>query len=238
MLAAAARLRDRREPGAAPLARALRTTATGRFVVGERAWVKRVEARRARIASIDRGRPSDELRPACPYWSIPRVWGRLLHRLVRELAPVSCLELGVGFGISAAYQAAALELNGAGELIGLDREESLAEVAREGFAELGLERQVRMWMGPIGETLEPAAAAAAPVDYAYIDAEHTEEATVENFDRLLPHLRDGAVVVVDDIRADRGMERAWERIAGNPGAELALGLRRLGVVLVSSGRTG
>ena len=33
-------------------------------------------------------------------------------RTVRELSPSACLELGAGFGISAAYQGAALELNG------------------------------------------------------------------------------------------------------------------------------
>jgi predicted O-methyltransferase YrrM len=239
MLAAAARLGDRTEAdSAAALSRALRATATGRFTAAERDWIERVERRRRRIASVERGRPSDELRTACPYWSIPRVWGRFLHRLVRELAPVSCLELGVGVGVSAAYQAAALELNGRGELLALDREESLAEVARQGFSELGLDRRVTLRMGPIGETLGPAAADAAPVDYAYIDAEHTEEATVENFERLLPHLREGAVVVVDDIRADPGMERAWARIGGNQGAALALGLRRVGVVVAGRTSTG
>ena len=45
-------------------------------------------------------------------WSMPRIWARFLMRLVGELAPRSCIELGTGFGISAMYQAAALETAG------------------------------------------------------------------------------------------------------------------------------
>ena len=41
-------------------------------------------------------------------------------RLVRELRPHSCLELGTGVGVSAGYQAAAMELNGVGRLLTLD----------------------------------------------------------------------------------------------------------------------
>lgn len=232
MLAASIRLRGRPDAASRAIVRALRTTATGRFSPGERAWIERVELRRRRVVAGDDDGSSAELRSACPYWSIPRVWGRFLHRLVRELAPTSCLELGVGFGISAAYQAAALELNGAGKLIALDREPSLAAIARRGFGELGLEDRVTIRMGPIAETLDPVAAAAAPVDYAYIDAEHTEDATVEAFERLTPHLGHGAVVVVDDIKLDRPMERAWERIGRHERSFMTLGLRRVGVVVI------
>ena len=153
-------------------------------------------------------------------------------RLVRELEPETCIEMGVGFGMSGCYQAAALELNGRGRLTCLDQEESLAEIARESFAELGLAPRIDLHMGAIGQTLEPVADALAPIDYAYIDAEHTEEATVHNFEVVLPHLAPGAVVVVDDIMLEGDMQRAWARIRANDRVEFALGLRRLGVVVI------
>lgn len=232
MVASAIRLIGVREPRARALARALVTTATGRFGPEEKVWIARIEERRDRVTSGG-SIVAGELAAACPYWSIPRVWGRFLMSLVREVAPTSCLELGTGFGTSAAYQGAALQINGSGRLIALDQEERLAEIAREGFSELGLEERVILKLGPIGETLEAAASSAAPLGYAFIDAEHTERATVENFERLLPHLADGAVVVVDDIKVDEGMARAWKRISRNNRVSMALGLRRVGIVSVS-----
>ena len=245
----APRLRGRRDRSSRALARALRTTALGRFAPRERAWIDRIEARRHRIGAeytlpgSDRA-PGDEAgspaRDAIPelwsppfLWSMPRIWARFLMRLVAELAPRSCIELGTGFGISALYQAAALELLGSGRFNTLDREPSLIPIAERGFSELGLDRRIELTRGPIGETLGVVAAREAPIDYALIDAEHTERATVQNFDRLRPYLADEAVVVVDDIFMTAEMRRAWRTIQSRPGVELDLTLRRLGIVIVA-----
>jgi predicted O-methyltransferase YrrM len=230
MAAAAARLAGRRDHSSQALTRALRRTAVGRLSTPERGWVERIEQHRKRIGAGG----GHELEAACPYWSIPRIWGRFLMLLARELRPTSCLEMGCGFGISGAYQAAGLELNGSGEMLVLDKEPSLAAIATRTWAALGLERRVRLELGPIGRTLEAAAARVAPIDYAFIDAEHTEQATVHNFELLLPHLAAGAAVVVDDIKVDQGMDRAWARIARDDAVSLAVGLRRVGVVIVDT----
>jgi hypothetical protein len=72
MLAAAARVRGRDDPASRALYRALVTAGAGRYPAGERAWIERIEERRLRIpADAD---PGDELRAACPFWSIPRHW--------------------------------------------------------------------------------------------------------------------------------------------------------------------
>ena len=240
----APRLAARRDRAGSAIARAQRTTTLGRFSAGERAWIDRIEARRRRMASefslpgVDQAAPGQASRDlwSPPYrWSMPRIWARFLMRLVGELAPGSCVELGTGFGISGMYQAAALEIIGAGTLQTLDCELSLIPIARRGFAELRLDHRIELTTGPIGQTLGGVADRVAPIDYVLIDAEHTEEATVANFDRLRPHLAPGAVVVVDDIFLSEGMRRAWETIRGWPGHEFTITLRRLGIVAVSSG---
>jgi predicted O-methyltransferase YrrM len=232
MLAAHVRARGRDDPPSRAIARATLTAATGRHPAAEREWIDRIEDRRRRIPA---DAPGDELRGACPFWSIPRHWGRFLTRLVVELAPENAVEMGVGFGMSGCYQAAALEVQGRGRLTCLDQEESLAEIARESFAELGLDHRIELHMGPIGQTLGPVAERVAPIDYAYIDAEHTEAATVHNFEVILPHLTPGAVVVVDDVMLGDEMTRAWDRIAGHRRVAFALSLRRLGLVVVNGG---
>jgi predicted O-methyltransferase YrrM len=239
MLFAASRLRGRSDRGSRSIRHALRRTGTGRYSPDERAWLRRIEDRRRRIfagesAAAGRG----DLASALPWWSIPPVWGRFLFCLIRELEPSSCLELGAGFGVSGAYQAAALEVNGKGRMISLDQEESLARIAHEGIAELDIGARISLQMGPIGSTLAGVAAAVQPIDYAHIDAEHTEAATVSNFERILPYLDDKAVVVVDDIRLSTEMKRAWARISQGDSVILALGLRRLGIVVVDRPSAG
>jgi predicted O-methyltransferase YrrM len=166
--------------------------------------------------------------------SVPSRWGVFLMRLVRELSPRSCVELGTGFGISAAYQAASLQLNGAGGLITLDAAGEWAEIAEQGFSELGLER-VEIEVGELNDTLEDAVTRAAPVDYAFVDAEHQELATHRHFETLLPHLSDGAVVAFDDIIFPEEMMRAWKAISRHARVAVAIGLGRIGVVVISGG---
>jgi predicted O-methyltransferase YrrM len=229
------------------LARALRTTALGRFPAEERAWIERIEARRTQIpatavsVAADAGGPRRaedehlaEASAACLWMSLPPLLGRFLTRLVRELSPRSCLELGTGFGVSSAYQAAALELNGQGRLVSLDVED-MAAIAAPGLARLGLSERVELVGGRIEETLAGACVRAAPIDYALLDSDHTEKGTLGDFDAMLPHLADGAVLVLDDVNWTEGMRRAWQTIAGHERVVAAVELRRLGIVVVSGG---
>jgi predicted O-methyltransferase YrrM len=235
------------------LARALRTTALGRLPAEERAWVARIEARRQELAS-DRGlvpphitgrrsAAPDETRhgsipvAASGWLSLPRVWCIFLMRLVRELSPRSCLELGTGFGISGAYEAASLELGGAGVLTTLEGAVGFAEIAKQGFSALGLSQRLEVLVGPIDDTLDEALERARPVDFAFLDADHSEQATLEYFNAILPRLSQGAVVVLDDINWEAaGMPRAWWTIRNHDLVSFALGFRRIGVCVISGPR--
>ena len=52
---------------------------------------------------------------ACRNYSKPRIWATLLFHLIRQLKPRACIEFGACLGISACYEAAALEINEAGQ---------------------------------------------------------------------------------------------------------------------------
>jgi predicted O-methyltransferase YrrM len=149
-----------------------------------------------------------------------------LYGLVRELAPRRALEMGTGVGISGAYQGMALRHAGGGDMVALDGAPELAAVAAETFAELGLEG-VEVRVGPFAETL-PAALAEGPLQYAFVDGHHQEEATLAYFELLLPHAP-GAALVFDDIRWSDGMLRAWRRIADDQRVGLAVDLDRYGI---------
>jgi predicted O-methyltransferase YrrM len=252
MAAAAPMLAVRRDPRSRAIARALATAASGRLPREEREWAARIEARRRTLASRE-APTSAGIEPGSegmPPWaetlggtyaidglsvmfSIPREWGRLLMRLVRELAPRSCVELGTAFGISAAYQAAALELNGSGRLITLDAAREWGAIAEEGFDELGLTDRVGFRVGQIADTLADVADEAAPVDFIFVDAEHQHEATLAYFESLLPRLSARAVLVLDDIGFPVEMRHAWRAIRNHERVATAVGLGRLGIVTIA-----
>lgn len=231
-----------RQEGPAPqaIARAVRTTALGRIPEEEREWIGRIEAHR-RALNIDEAiaKPFEAGLPDKVSWaswsvSITPVWTLFLMRLLRELAPQSCLELGTGLGISAAYQGAALRLNGAGRLITLDGSPQWAAIAEDGLESLGLEH-VAVAVGPIADTLADVLRDAAPLDYALVDAEHTEEATVGYFESIVGHMSPQAVMVFDDIPWSRELRRTWRRIAQDERVSAAFALGRMGVAVISRG---
>jgi predicted O-methyltransferase YrrM len=167
-----------------------------------------------------------------PWASVWPTWGLFLMRLVRELRPRSCLELGTGYGLSGCYHAAALVLNGEGRIVTLEGASARARIADQGFAALGVAR-VEARVGSLQDMLEDAARRAAPVDYVFVDAEHEEAETLEHFRTLGPHLACPAVIVFDDIRWSDGMRRAWAQISGHPAVTAAIDLHRMGVCVVA-----
>lgn len=238
MAAAAARLGPRSDPLTRSVVRALAGAAAARLSPAEREWIARIEDRRERIAGFAHVRDPEELgvfdiARAVRWMSIPPALGLLLMRLVRELSPASCLEIGTGFGISAAYQAAALELAGQGRLVTVDVAPGPAAIASEGLAELGLERRVDVLVGEAGEVLRSALEASSPVDFALIDADHRPEATLRDFEAVAPHLGAPAVLVFDDVGLSwAGMREAWRLVRAHPRVTATAHLGRLGLALL------
>lgn len=251
MAAPLPRLSASRRPAARALRKALATTSFDRLSGPERQWRERIEAKRAElVADEDSTGPAFEpgsegerglftmkrerttVAVAASMMSLTPTWCTLLMRFVRELEPRTCLELGTGFGISAAYQAAALELNGAGRLTTLEGSADWGERARRSLAELGL-ASVDLIAGPIAETLPGEAERLDPLDYVYIDAEHQAQATLDHFATLEPHLPDGAVVVFDDVNWAE-MREAHAEIAKHRRVASSLVIGRLGFTFVDA----
>lgn len=215
---------------------AVRATTLQQAAPDEWAWMERVERARAELEAsseaTDRsGRPTtvgEITRNA----SKKPLWASLLFRLVRRLGPANCIEMGTCVGISGAYQAAALEMNGAGRLVTLEGHELLARIARGTFARLGL-AQAEVRAGLFEDTLEQALADLDPVDYVFIDGHHQEAPTLAYFGQVLPHISSCATLVFDDIGWSEGMQRAWARLLADERVTVAVDLRTVGVCLLS-----
>ncbi len=202
----------------------------------EQDWMDRVERVRAELEAsedvTDRWGREATIGEITRSASKKPLWASLLFRLVRHLRPATCIEMGTCVGISGAYQAAALALNGGGRLVSLEGHEVLVGVARGTFAKLGL-AQAEVRAGLFEDTLDQALADLDPVDYVFIDGHHKEDATLAYFEQVLPRLSRCATLVFDDITWSDGMERAWARLQEDERVTVSVDLRSIGVCLLS-----
>lgn len=222
----------------------------------ERVWIGRIERRRAEmnastvsISNIDYGAhaPGDALSAdemarrhvgtrtlgeMCLISSVPYHRALLLYKLVRTLQPSTCLELGTCVGISAAYQAVALELNQRGRLITLEGAAPLAHTAHQTLDCLGLTQRVTVKVGRFSATLGGVLREHSPVDLAFIDGHHDQQATLDYFEQMYPHLSPNAVLLFDDIHWSPGMLQAWQAISSDRRHILSIDLQQTGICLV------
>jgi predicted O-methyltransferase YrrM len=253
--AAAARLASHRSPRARAVGAALRETLTRTLTAAERGQLSRIEERRAallrsrhEIAVIDYGagtpdstRTAEEMEQGFPSSALVAdvakaskspFWATLLFKLVRRLEPRSCVELGSCVGISAAYQAAALAMNGKGRLVSIEGSPEIARVASETLSLLQL-RNASVVTGSFQTVLPEVLGSASPVDYFFNDGHHDHDAVLQYFHQALPSLAAEAVVVFDDISWSPGMRKAWTSIEEDERVEVAIDLRIMGVAVVS-----
>lgn len=166
--------------------------------------------------------------------SKPPRWAYLLFRLIRVFEPATALEMGACVGISAAYQAAAMELNRAGRLISLEGSGVLADRSERTLRDLGLADRAQIRKGSFADTLHATVTELAPLQWAFIDGHHAEAATVDYTEIILPQLADEAIVVYDDIDWSPGMRSAWQHVVADERYSLTVDLRTVGLAVVSA----
>jgi len=221
----------------AALLRAVERSLRGGLEPEERAWILRLAELRRRLRRSRERILVPGADPAAAQtvgerylFSKSELASLLLFRLVREFRPARCLELGTNVGVSAAYQAAALALNGGGELHTVEMSPPLAELSRVHLASVGLAAEVHT--GRFADVLPALLARTAPLDYVFIDGHHDGPATVGYFAQIHPSLRPGALVVFDDIAWSSGMAEAWATIQADPRVRVAVGLGTMGACIV------
>lgn len=235
---------------------ALRKATLGRPTPEEATWIERIERMRASLAASiepleiedfgagkrDEDNTQETRTVATTTRSLgemtdsskPPRWAYLLFRLTREFRPETALELGACVGISAAYQSAAMELNGTGRLLSLEGSSVLAQRSIRTIKDLGLADRASVRLGPFVDILADSLAEMRPLQWAFLDGHHAEDATMEYTEAILPQLASEAIVVYDDINWSPGMRNAWQRVVDDPRYALTVDLRSVGLAVVSS----
>jgi predicted O-methyltransferase YrrM len=141
------------------------------------------------------------------------------------------VELGACVGISAAYLAAALGLNGKGALTTLEGSPEISRLAEETLKSIGM-TNTTVVTGPFHETLRGVLESSKPVDFLFNDGHHDHDAVIQYYDWALPHLADGAVIVFDDISWSPGMRKAWNEIEDHGRVAASIDLYTIGIAII------
>ena len=153
-------------------------------------------------------------------------WGKMLHRLAAEMQPKTIIELGTSLGISAAYLAKAIP---GGTLYTLEGCPAIATEAIKNLDSLGI-KNTEIRIGHFDQTLPALLSEISGVDFAYVDGNHTEEATLRYFHLLAEKAHGHSVLVFDDIHWSPGMVKAWQAIREDARVTLSVDFFRIGVV--------
>ncbi len=140
----------------------------------------------------------------------------LLAELIARTAPAWVVEIGSAFGVASVAMASALVAGGRGRFDGIELEDWKAALA---------DAAVRAVLGDRGavhaggvESVLPALVdrRATRIDFAFVDALHTYDATWAEHRLLVAATAPGAVVVYDDVSFSDDMRRCWSAIARAP----------------------
>ena len=157
--------------------------------------------------------------------------GQLLFRLVNFIAqhekrPLEIIELGTSLGVTTAYLASAGSRH---RVMTLEGSEAVLRVAQGVWRALRLEN-IEWQQGNIDDTLFKCAR--EKLDLAYVDANHTFEATMRYVRFLLPRMNEKGVIVIDDIHHSEQMEQAWAALKDDARVTTSMDLYHVGLLFV------
>ena len=147
---------------------------------------------------------------------------------------LTIVELGTSLGVTTAYLAA---MDSRNKVVTYEGCPAVAEVARANWEKLGLSN-IACVVGEITvdslqltvDSLQFAVDRLSGIDVAFIDANHTCEATLTYFNALASRVHEKSVVVVDDIHYNEDMEKAWKAICADERVTTTMDLYRMGLV--------
>lgn len=152
----------------------------------------------------------------------------ILYRLVQHYQYQYCIELGTSLGYSTLHIASALPHTS--QFTTIEGAPEISQIARTHLATLHLEHKANVVTGKFDDVLPVILHDYPHLDFAFIDGNHTYEATLRYFNTLLPKKHNNSVFVFDDIYWSPGMTRAWEEIKNHPDVTVTVDLFFIGLV--------
>ena len=146
------------------------------------------------------------------------------HQLREENRGLTIVELGTSLGVTTAYLAG---VDTRDKVYTYEGCEAVAKIAKENWNVLGM-NNISCLVGPIDAEL--LRGGLGYIDVAFVDANHTYEASMRYFDVLAQKVHEKSVVVMDDIHHSEEMERAWKEICADERVTSTIDLYQMGLV--------
>lgn len=147
-----------------------------------------------------------------------------------EKRPLNIIELGTSLGITTAYLASANTQN---RVFTFEGSHEIADIANRNWQKLHI-NNIQTILGNIDDTLPDflshSALAKEGIDIAYLDANHTYEATIRYLNILRTCARDKSIFILDDIHHSPEMEKAWTEIQHRSDVTSTMDLYHIGLV--------
>lgn len=157
-------------------------------------------------------------------------FGKLLYRIIKFYNTKNILELGTSLGISTLYLAKADDKNLVYTSEGCTE---TAKIAEENFKKTKT-KNINITLGNFEETLKEILVKMSTLNLAFIDGNHTKNATIAYFEECLKYSKNDTIFVFDDIHWSKGMEKAWECIKSHKKTTLTIDLFYVGIVFIKS----
>ena len=129
-------------------------------------------------------------------------WGLLYHILLSHLNPDGrefIIETGSNWGCTTIVLAQALVDSGArGSVFSFEIDKENYERAKQNISAAGLTNRVELYLGDSITELRPALRDLSGVRFAFLDASHLYEDVKAEFETILPHLSNDALVIFDN----------------------------------------
>lgn len=146
----------------------------------------------------------EETRPVDPFrrvWAADSILAKCCYLVCRMARPRVVVETGVAYGVSSAFMLRAMEENGSGTLHSIDLSPPTRGARR--FRGIAVPDELRgRWSlhpGSSRRLLASLVGEVGPVDVFLHDSLHTRRNMLREFGAVWPGLREGGVVIADDV---------------------------------------
>jgi predicted O-methyltransferase YrrM len=90
-------------------------------------------------------------------------------------------------------------------------------------------------VGDFKDTLSEALERLQTVGLAFIDGNHTYEATKDYFEKIFPYVNENSCLIFHDIHWSKGMRKAWDEISKDNRVVFSIDLFEMGLVFFNKG---
>jgi predicted O-methyltransferase YrrM len=156
-----------------------------------------------------------------------------LFKIVEHFKPDCILELGTSLGLTTCYLA---EANQQANIYTIEGSEIIAEKARSLFKSREL-KNINSIIGNFDVILPELLPKIGKIDLAYLDGNHTYEATMRYIDLILPKCVDDSIIILDDIYWSKEMTKAWNELKADPRFSISLDYYHFGVLFLQKRMT-